>query len=338
MDTKISKAFWIDEAIETLDKDAKFCVLWLFTAHVNEAGWVECSQKRFQFETDCTTEDLARACEGLGKGVIVHKKGYWLRNYIRHQIGIGEPLAKNNQALAIIRMFKNMPAEIVEEVLLEYPELKVLPTPSKVLAKDRRGEERKGKARSQRRSPEEEIFNPQSHSLEQWAELCVNAYPKRDSPMECLQFALSALRAETDPQGMLNNIKSIRELIDKAPGGKSNGKVPSALNFFKNQQWLEPSNFTNRWQPNELKFDPQKKEGRPTVAIRVENHVDLPSPPCEWRDILKKLYPPEDFPTADYVQPWGLYPKDIRREIESEAKRQNLIPSDWKQSPIPEKP
>lgn len=136
MDTKIKDAFWKDPAIEQLveagDRDAILSLLWLLTAEVNHAGWVEVTPRRFLFQTSCSFEALQRACHALGKGIVSHPKGFWIRNFIRHQIGSGEALAANNMAAPVIKSFQTTPPEIVAEVLAQYPELKVRIKPQKL--------------------------------------------------------------------------------------------------------------------------------------------------------------------------------------------------------------
>lgn len=123
MDTKIKQTFWSDRTIENLSSDQKLALLWLFTAHANNAGWVECSARRFEFETGSPYEALLSACKALNKGIISHEKGFWVRNYVRHQIGEGESLAKNNMAKAIIASLIELPDEVLKEFKSEYPEL-----------------------------------------------------------------------------------------------------------------------------------------------------------------------------------------------------------------------
>lgn len=123
MDTKIKSSFWLDQKVESLDAIQKLALLWLFTAHVNNAGWVECSQRRFEFETASPWQALLDATEALGKGVLRHAKGFWIRNYVRHQIGEGVKLAKNNMAMAIVSSLGSAPEEIIKEFSKEYPEL-----------------------------------------------------------------------------------------------------------------------------------------------------------------------------------------------------------------------
>jgi hypothetical protein len=109
MDAKVAATFWTDSRVETLDQGATLALLWLMTAHVNEAGWVpKISERRFVFESKTTWKDLERACEGLGEGIVVHEKGWWLRHFIRYQIGTGSSLGKNLMARAVVKRFRDV--------------------------------------------------------------------------------------------------------------------------------------------------------------------------------------------------------------------------------------
>lgn len=83
---------------------------------------------------------------------------------------------------------------------------------------------------------------------------------------------------------------------------------------------------------------PQKKKGGAWVNdqaeanIRVITDASLPEPPCDWRALLKELYPPEQFEGADYTLPWGLYQPDQRRALIVLAKQRALLPAAWKQA------
>lgn len=172
MDTKIKASFWDDPTVADLDAEARLALLWLMTARINDAGWVDANPKLFRFHTDLAPEALARACEALQKGIVCHAKGIWMRHYIRHQIGTGPKLAANLMARAIVKALPAMPPEIVSQVLIQYPELKGVPgcmaSPSQGLAKSlpRTGEregEREGEGEGERvleESAERNLFDP----------------------------------------------------------------------------------------------------------------------------------------------------------------------------------
>lgn len=332
MDTKIKSSFWTDPAVEALDGEAKFALLYLFTAHMTTAGWAEFTRKRFQFDTDLSIEALERACLALGKGIVIHQRGWWAKSYIRHQIGVGPKLVKNNQAQAVVKCFEHMPAEIVAEVLNEYPELKDLVSPTQVLTKDKRGEERRGEEQSREEGLENGAPNSADLSPEAWAEKAVALFVKKDNPMGNRQLVAAAVRGGASGAEICKNITEINGYIAKAPDGRLNGMVPSARSFFEQEQWREPSNFANRWnrEESEPKDFRQKKEGG-GPAMRSRMDARLEEPPCAWRDVLCEGYPDGVNDLA-----WGLYMPELRAEIVAECKRRNLLRADWTQPPITE--
>jgi|688.fasta_scaffold203415_2 hypothetical protein len=152
MDTKISPSFWLDPAIEPLDAEAKLALLWLQTAHISMCGWVSVSQRRFVFETACPIEALQRATQALGRAIVVHPDGYWLRDFIRQQIGDGQKLADNNMAPPCVKAAIATPSEISEAIFSEYPSLlkvlgKGLPSPCQAQEKEKEKEKAQRKSR-----------------------------------------------------------------------------------------------------------------------------------------------------------------------------------------------
>lgn len=146
MDTKIKSRFWTDPQVENLGSDSKLALLWLLTAHITDCGYVECSQRRFEFETGSPWQALQGAVQALGESVVTTAKGFWVRNYIREQIGQGERLAKNNMAKSIGRSLREAPQEVQALVLDSYPELQALAKPyaSPCASSGSTGEERRG--------------------------------------------------------------------------------------------------------------------------------------------------------------------------------------------------
>lgn len=150
MDTKIKARFWSDPEVECLDRDQKLALLWLFTAHISDCGYVECSTKRFEFETGSPWQALVSAAEALGGSIVRTSKGFLVRNYIREQIGEGERLAKNLMGKSIARSLHEVPAEVRALVFESYPELEALSKPftSPCASSRSTGEERRGEERS----------------------------------------------------------------------------------------------------------------------------------------------------------------------------------------------
>ncbi|MFA6959923.1 MAG: hypothetical protein WC205_04130 [Opitutaceae bacterium] len=137
MDPKFSAEYWDDPRIIELDLAGKIAGAWLFTnARVNYAGYAEVSLKVFSFQTEAPPEALDRAMTALGESCVRVGNGYWLRSYIRRQIGEGAGLVRNCMCSPLLRDLRAMPADAVELVLNEYPdlrpvfELEALPTPS----------------------------------------------------------------------------------------------------------------------------------------------------------------------------------------------------------------
>ena len=151
MDTKIPATFWLHETIEPLDAEVKLAILWLKTAHVTHCGWVSATTRRFVFETACPPDALQRAIDALGMGIKTFPNGYWLRDYIREQIGDGEALIKNTMAKSVIKSMRKLSSEVNAVILSEYPSLSHvhgmgMQCPSG--AQERRGEERRGEEQS----------------------------------------------------------------------------------------------------------------------------------------------------------------------------------------------
>lgn len=124
MDTKISADFWSDHRVIDLDKDAKLALLWALTnGRVNMAGYAEFSQKLYRFETEADSEAFDRACQGLAKGIVRTPQGYWIKNFIKRQIGSGVALQKNKMVRPLIRQMRLMPPDVLTLVFEHYPEL-----------------------------------------------------------------------------------------------------------------------------------------------------------------------------------------------------------------------
>jgi len=165
MDPKFSSEYWDDPRIIELDTAGKLAGAWLFTnARVNYAGYAEVSLKVFSFQTEAPKEALDRAIKALAGSCVKVGGGYWLRNYIRRQIGEGTGLVRNCMCAPLLRDLRAMPREAVELVLEEYPDLRfpfeseALSTPSgspsQGLPKHKRREE---KSRAEQRGAEQSV-------------------------------------------------------------------------------------------------------------------------------------------------------------------------------------
>jgi hypothetical protein len=133
MDTKLAPSFWSDPAFDSADSQVLLAVIWLNTNQsLDILGFAEISPRTFEFQTRMPFAVLERACQALGKGLVREGNSYWLRYFVRDQIGAGISLAKNHmrkplmRALSVIRS-----ADLRTAIQEEYPELKddyALPT------------------------------------------------------------------------------------------------------------------------------------------------------------------------------------------------------------------
>lgn len=335
MHPKVLAAFWRDEKVEVLDAKAKLCALWLITAHADICGWTPIvSEKRFALETDCSLDDLQRTVEGLGNGLVSHEKGFWLRNFIRYQIGAGNSLSMNNVARSAAKRALLLPAEITKAIWREYPELKALikglPTPTQG--------ERERESKSKGESKSDDTDAREGWTADDWANFLHPLFSgRREAELECKAAISSDIATGQDPVELERQVRLIVGYIEKqAPGGWSNAFIGNGRKFWLERKWRNPEAFAQRWDDLKKKNGAGVIQGKPAVAVRVQTHRDLPEPTCEWRPVLKGLFPIEECPQADYGLPWGLYEPDIRRDVECECKHRGLLPVDWMQPPVPE--
>lgn len=156
----IDQAFWSDPDIEKQPAGAKLCALWLITnSQTSLLGLCGASESRFTFETGLPAKALTRALEALPRAFKRCGDTIFVRNYIRHQFGVGEKLMKNNFFVALRSLFLSVKDEKLKALILsEYPEFKEglnkpLPRASQV-----QGKEREGKGRLEQQRSIEENF------------------------------------------------------------------------------------------------------------------------------------------------------------------------------------
>lgn len=124
MDPKVSPQFWTDRDVIELDSSAKLAAFWMITnSGVNLVGYAEVSPKVFRFETEADAEAMGRACDGLARNFVRTERGYWLRNFIRYQLGAGESLTRNKMCGPLLRDLRTVPEPVRVLVLAQYPEL-----------------------------------------------------------------------------------------------------------------------------------------------------------------------------------------------------------------------
>lgn len=325
MDTKIKPRFWSDTKVENLDANGKLALLWLFTAHISDCGYVECSQKRFEFETGSPWQALLSACQALGNSIITTQKGFLVLNYIREQLGSGPDLARNNMAKSVVRSMKELPAELQAAILRHYPELEALhkPLPSPCASSGSTREERRGEERSKGKSAEK----------------------GGDAGGPELEAALgyAAGFSKGNAWGLVISPETVRAWHDHRSSvgwEKAMGENMIPIANWQADLRSYATNAARRNQAGEKKerggFSSPDTNGGAARPREVLTHPALPEPPCEWRVVLKDLYPPDEHEGADYEQPWGLFDREIRRQVEAEARRRGLLSKDWKQPPVPE--
>jgi uncharacterized protein YdaU (DUF1376 family) len=78
-------------------------------------------------------------------------------------------------------------------------------------------------------------------------ETIVNAYPRRDSPMECMAVVRQEIEAGEEAETILQSVREIAALCNAAPGGADNQFIPRAKTFFTERQWRSPEAFRKRW-------------------------------------------------------------------------------------------
>ncbi len=148
MDTKVKGSFWQDPIVDSLPPNGKLAILWLFTSGISACGWNPTTKRRFEFETQSPYQALLDAVKALGDSIVSHPKGLWVRKYIRHQIGDGERLAKNNMRFPVLRAMEDAPDEIRKAIAVEYVCLREglrKPSRSGAPPQERSGKEKKGK-------------------------------------------------------------------------------------------------------------------------------------------------------------------------------------------------
>lgn len=125
MSPKIHSAFWSDPDVEKLTPEQKLCFLWLMTnSQLNVCGFCQVSSKRFSFETGLDENVLAGTLEALPRALKPFEdiSTVYLRKFIRHQLGDGEQLLRNNIFKSVLSIFKGIKFEPLRQAIIEdYP-------------------------------------------------------------------------------------------------------------------------------------------------------------------------------------------------------------------------
>jgi hypothetical protein len=124
MSPKIHPTFWSDPNIEPLNAEQRLAMLWIMTnPQINVCGFFSVSRRRFSFETGLSESALESTLKALPRALKAFNDGtIYVRNFIRHQLGDGEQLAKNNIFKSILTVFKGIKnAELRDMIAADYP-------------------------------------------------------------------------------------------------------------------------------------------------------------------------------------------------------------------------
>jgi hypothetical protein len=122
MQTKIDPKLW--DALHEYPRETKLAVLWMLTnRQLTPSGYCPASVKTFQHETELSEEDLRRAYEFFREDLVKTAKGYWLKKFIRHQIGENRPaLARDKRSRPVVASIEETKCpELKAAFLAEYP-------------------------------------------------------------------------------------------------------------------------------------------------------------------------------------------------------------------------
>lgn len=245
MDTKIKASFWTDPDVEGLAPHQRLAFLWMMTnSQLNLCGFFETSRKRFEFETGLPGEALWETVEALPRALkgFKDKNTIYVRHYIRHQLGSGEQLTRNNIFRSVQTAFQSIRHEELRSALLEdYPEIG---SPSKPLLSPLKGKEKEKE--KEQESGEEVQKEGDRRELLDWAERIRDAYPRSSNPMEVLPMILKSLAGDVNPEGVLEAVLECKAAMDSAPGGSANFGFPNSDKFFAREDWKRPAVFWAR--------------------------------------------------------------------------------------------
>lgn len=122
MDAKITSNFWRDPDYEGEAPEVKLAAIWVIT-NADMVGLVHFSARTFTFDTNCHSKFLEHLLKVQSKSFVRLNGFIWAKNWIRHQIGDGASLSKNNFNRAIFNRLDKLPPEIREPIFAEYPVL-----------------------------------------------------------------------------------------------------------------------------------------------------------------------------------------------------------------------
>lgn len=232
--------------MEDLTRDEKLAALWLITNPSRDlCGFTSVSNKRFEFETGLTVENLEGASKGLPTSIQQLPGGVWFSvNFLRHQFGKGGRLKLGNKVvIAAARHAAQLPDPLANAFFKAYPELRELdpshsseisknnppPIPHTVKPDGVREREREGAGEGAKASLPGGI-DPVT---------IVSAYPRNENKESALKLVAQQLAGGEDAEAMLAGTRAIAAIIPRLPSGHLNARLVSSLTFFRDKRWKD---------------------------------------------------------------------------------------------------
>lgn len=193
-----------------------------------------------------------------------------------------------------------------------------------------------------------QVDDAPSKTIEAWAEEIYQAYPRHEAKAAALRSIRKVLQKKKRGGERLDLLGVVRAYASAVGRWAVEDRqfIPLPSTWFNRGQFEDDP---STWERN---LGEKKNEGgagngngqrferyvRPAVAIAVPKlHRELPEPPCAWRKVLQEMYPPEEFPDADYVQPWGMYEPEVRAEVVRWCVERGVLDGAWRQPGVPER-
>lgn len=310
MDTKIKSRFWTDPQVENLGSDSKLALLWLLTAHITDCGYVECSQRRFEFETGSPWQALLDSVQALGESVVTTAKGFWVRNYIREQIGQGERLAKNNMAKSIRRSLCEAPQEVQALVLDSYPELQALTKPyaSPCASSGSTGEERRG---------EEVLDGDRARArVSSGVEVPDVEYPPDmpDTEDKAVAWVSGQATANPPPREFIVEVWLSMPGVGWRDGA---GRVVTNWAMYVLGRWRRQQ---GTWKPGGS--DPEKKEGGAVSPLSAKRNPLDREPSWDWMALLLEVC---GIDAQAGCLSWRAVPGEVREQLLAEHEKRGGV-------------
>lgn len=127
MDCKLKSSIWYDAGFLALSPAEKLAAIWaISTNQVDTAGVLRFSPMHFQLETGLDTdiwESMVEAFQGFIVPLNNRRNLYWIKNYMRFQIGSGRAFIANSISKTCISSIGKLPAAAAEIIIQGFPEV-----------------------------------------------------------------------------------------------------------------------------------------------------------------------------------------------------------------------